>query len=65
MFSEIEDIEDGSGRFAIEECKRTLHLILRGKVDLSDVQLFNVWEITGVYICKIYRKILKSREGIG
>ena len=42
MFSEIEDIKDGSGRFAIEECENPLHLILRGKVDLSDVQIFNV-----------------------
>ena len=66
MINRILCIKDGSGMHALNSGSDVIHVLLGGHIEgLSEEQMFNVWQISGEFIVKIYRKILSSRTGIG
>ena len=55
MLNRLDEIEDGSGRFALESDNNLLHILLGCHIEgLSTDQLFDVWEISGVAIRNMY-----------
>ena len=66
MLNSISGIKDGSGIHALNSNTNILHVLLGGHIEgLSEEQMFNIWQMSGESIVKMYRKILSSRKGIG
>ena len=66
MYDKIRSINNGSGAYALGNCENVLRLVLGGHIDgLTDEQKMNIWEISGSFVTKIYRKIIANRAGVG
>ena len=66
MFDRILQIDDGTGRYALDNCDNVFNLILGSRIKgLSNEQLYPIWEITGEVVTRIYWNIVRDRSGVG
>ena len=60
MINQIKGISDGTGIYALEQNEDFFLMPLGGTVKgLSVEQMFNIWEISGNTINKIYMRIVR------
>ena len=63
---DLRQLQDGSGVYALDSADNLMCLALGQSIqDLSEFQMYNIWEITGQCVVSIYLKVIKQREGIG
>ena len=66
LFLGIQECEVKVGKFALLKSNDLLSLILGKEIEgLTEEHVLNICETTGPLIYKIYRKVIKQREGVG
>ena len=66
LLETVKSIPDGSGQYMIEHTDDIFAVLMGANYgDIPIECMFNIWEISGIHIVKIFNKVVLRREGIG